>query len=198
MSEPDFRIVFKPNVHSLEANSKSWMTLAIVLAILCAGAALTLPGELARVEDPVETYSAFILCQALGIPMIIFSLRRSLRLRRAAREDADVTVVLSPERLEYHHPASPVSVAWSDIIDPLDAASHLRRRDGGASLLLIRKDAATLSRSTLRRLRKAHRQAILAPTSLQGAIHIPLRFLDAKAADTIRNEAARYWKGQIT
>ncbi|MCZ0814275.1 hypothetical protein N5A93_18820, partial [Roseovarius sp. EGI FJ00037] len=84
--------------------------------------------------------------------MIIFALRRSLRLRRATREDGEVALILSPEGLEYRHGENPVSVAWSEIIDPLDAASHLRRRDGGASLLLIRKDVAALSRPVLRRL----------------------------------------------
>ncbi|MGM0743069.1 MAG: hypothetical protein ACQEVT_16000 [Pseudomonadota bacterium] len=157
-----------------------------------------MPRDLARGEDPAGTYTAVILCFALGVPMIIFALRRSLRLRRAAREDGEVALILSPEGLEYRHGENPVSVAWSEIIDPLDAASHLRRRDGGASLLLIRKDVAALSRPVLRRLRKAHRLAILAPTCLPGAIHIPLRFLKARTPDMIRNEAARYWKARGT
>lgn len=167
--------------------------LAVVLTGLCTGAVLVAPRDLARGESPVEIYTALILCLIMGLPMIIFALRRSLRLRRAARENPDATLILGPEGLEYRHPDSPVFVFWSDIIDPLEAASHIRRRDGGGSLLLIRTDAPTVTKSTRRRVRKAHRLGILAPTCFPEAIHIPLRFLQARKPDTIQKEAARLW-----
>lgn len=174
------------------------MILSVVLTGLCTGAVLVAPRDLARGQSPVEIYTSVILCLVIGIPMIIFALRRSLSLRRAARDDAGTALILGSEGLEYRHPDCPVSVTWSDIIDPLEAATHIRRRDGGGSLLLIRKDAPALSRSTLRRLRKAHRLAILAPTCLPGVTHIPLKFLGAKKPDMIRNEAAKYWKAHMT
>jgi len=40
--------------------------------------------------------------------------------------------------------------------------------------------------------------AILAPTCLPEAIHIPSWFREARTPDMIRNEAARYWKARGT
>lgn len=186
-------MIFNSNTLSLRTNSTSWIALAVVLTGLCVGAVIVAPRDLARGESPVEIYTALIVCFLMALPLIIFALRRSQRLCRAVRESADVALTLGPEGLEYRHPETPVSVAWSDIIDPLEAASHLRRRDGGGSLLLIRPDARTLSESTRRRVRKAHRLGILAPTCFPEVIHIPLRFLKAKEPDTIQKEAARLW-----
>lgn len=186
-------MIFNSNIRSLRANSASWIILAIFLTGLCTGAIIVAPRDLARGESPVEIYTSLILCWIIGLPMIIFALRRAQRLRRAAGENADVALILSSKGLEYRHPESPVSVAWSDIINPLEAASHIRRRDGGGSLLLIRTDTPTLSKSTRRGVRKAHRLGILAPTCLPEVIHIPLRFLKAGKPDTIQKEAARLW-----
>lgn len=191
-------MTFDSNILSLRANSTSWFILAVVLTGLCTGAVLVAPRDLARGESAAEIYTSLIVCFAMGVPMIIFALRRSLRLRRAARESADATLILGPEGLEYRHPDSPVSVAWSDVIDPLEAASHIRRRDGGGSLLLIRTDAPALSKSSRRGVRKAHRLGILAPTCLPEVIHIPLRFLKARKPDTIQKEAARLWLENTT
>ncbi|MCZ0813170.1 hypothetical protein N5A93_13070, partial [Roseovarius sp. EGI FJ00037] len=72
-------------------------------------------------------------------------------------------------------------------------------RDGHACFLLVKHEPdQSYTKDRTLSLRKAHRLAILAPTCLPGAIHIPLRFLKARTPDMIRNEAARYWKARGT
>ena len=180
---------FRPNTQSLLSHSSGWVKISVVLSALCIGILLVPPAD-----DPVETYTALIMCFVIGVPMIVFAFNRSRRLRQAAAGESDVELLLSREGVEYRHPEDSIAMAWSEIIDPLDAASHIRQRDGGASLLLIRKNAGQVSRRSLRALRRAHRLGILAPTCVAEGVHIPLRFLNANAHDTIRNEAASCWK----
>ncbi len=159
---------FRPNTQSMLSHSAGWVKISVVLSALCIGILLVPPAD-----NPVETYTALITCFVVAVPMIVFGFNRSRRLRRAASVESDVELVLSREGLEYRHPQDSVAIDWSEIINPLDAASHIRRRDGGASLLLIRKDAGQVSRRSLRALRRAHRLGILAPTRVAEGVHIP-------------------------